>query len=187
MRNEQQAYIKTHNVHFFIGFETLHDETASMQLKQSRTEVAILAMSGLVIVSVYLQKKKKSLFVLRLRSKATDAVQWSQWQCTTLGVSVAQTFLTANKKKKKNDGLIQAKQPIKVVKKKKRKAVVQSKEKLRKMRGRRQKSITTQLFVYSMESGDTSFFSLMDRWQHHDTRNLLSHYARSRVTRRDAS
>lgn len=59
MRNEQQAYIKTHNVHFFIGFETLHDETASMQLKQSRTEVAILAMSGLVIVSVYLQKKKK--------------------------------------------------------------------------------------------------------------------------------
>lgn len=120
MRNEQQAYIKTHNVHFFIGFETLHDESASMQLKQSRTEVAILAMSGLVIVSVYLQKKKKSLFVLRLRSKATDAVQWSQWQCTTLGVSVAQTFLTANKKKKKNDGLIQAKQPIKVVKKKKK-------------------------------------------------------------------
>ena len=122
MRNEHQAYIKTHNVQFFIGFETLHDETASMQLKQSRTEVAILAMSGLVIVSVYLQKKKKkSLFVLRLRSKATDAVQWSQWQCTTLGVSVAQTFLTANKKKKKNDGLIQAKQPIKVVKKKKEK------------------------------------------------------------------
>lgn len=60
MRNEQQAYIKTHNVHFFLGFETLHDESASMQLKQSRTEVAIIAMSGLVIVSVYLKKKRTS-------------------------------------------------------------------------------------------------------------------------------
>lgn len=184
MRNEQQAYIKTHNVHFFLGFETLHDESASMQLKQSRTEVAIIAMSGLVIVSVYLKKKEP----LRLTT-----LKQSNCRCVVVAVAVHYTgrfsssdFSYCEQKKKKNDGLIQAKQPIKVVKKK-RKAVVQSKEELRKMRGRRQKSITTQLFVYSMESGDTSFFSLKDRWQHHDIRNLLSHYARSRVTRRDAS